>query len=575
MARRCASSARRAERSASSPSRPSPAPRGHRSSRGTRFVSCATRPRTSPPGSRRSRAPGRACCSRCTSSPRTRWGRASPSCSPRRRALACACACCATSSAGSARRRAASFGAWPRRAWRSEPSTRRGSTAPFGWLGRDHRKCIVVDGRVGFVTGLCVAERWAGDPARGRGPWRDTGVEVRGPAVADLARAFADAWDEVGPAIAPDELPRREAIPAAGDVALRVVATVPSTSALYRVDHLVAAIARRTLWITDAYYVGTASYVQALRAAAKDGVDVRLLVPGESDLGVVKRLSIAGYRPLLEAGVRIFEWNGSMLHAKTAVADGRWARVGSSNLNLSSWLANWELDVAVEDERFAREMERVYEEDLDAGDGDRARAPARASRGCHATPAPASARRAARERDRRSPRPARSASGTPSAPRSAAIACSARPRWACSWARRSRSWRSRRWRSCGLASPRRRPRSCSCGSRSRSSRRRGSSGARTGSGRGAAGRPRPPRRRPRLGRRRPRTLPPAPHRRRPKLRRRRRRGRAPAPGVRASALRGGSQRRYAPTRSTRLAAVALFTFRERCAARTFARCWPV
>jgi cardiolipin synthase len=236
--------------------------------------------------------------------------------------------------------------------------------SPFGWLGRDHRKCIVVDGEVGFVTGLCVAARWSGDPDRGREPWRDTGVEIRGPAVADLARAFADAWDEVGPAIPADELPRREVIAPAGDVALRVVATVPSASALYRVDHLVAAISRRTLWITDAYYVGTASYVQALRAAARDGVDVRLLVPGESDLGVVKRLSIVGYRPLLEAGVRIFEWSGPMLHAKTAVADGRWARVGSSNLNLSSWLANWELDVAVEDERFAREMERVYEEDL-------------------------------------------------------------------------------------------------------------------------------------------------------------------------------------------------------------------
>jgi cardiolipin synthase len=236
--------------------------------------------------------------------------------------------------------------------------------SPFGWLGRDHRKCIVVDGRVGFVTGLCVAARWAGDPARGVEPWRDTGVAVRGPAVADLARAFADAWDEVGPPIPEEELPRRERVAREGDVALRVVATIPSGSALYRVDHLVAAIARRTLWITDAYYVGTASYVQALRAAAKDGVDVRLLVPGESDLGAVKRLSIAGYRPLLEAGVRIFEWSGPMLHAKTAVADGRWARVGSSNLNLSSWLANWELDVAVEDERFAREMEAAYEGDL-------------------------------------------------------------------------------------------------------------------------------------------------------------------------------------------------------------------
>jgi cardiolipin synthase len=106
------------------------------------------------------------------------------------------------------------------------------------------------------------------------------------------------------------------------------------------------------------------SYVQALRAAALDGVDVRFLVPGASDLGLVKRLGVAGYRPLLEAGIRVFEWNGPMLHAKSAVADCRWARVGSTNLNLASWMGNWELDVAVEDEAFAREVERAFEADL-------------------------------------------------------------------------------------------------------------------------------------------------------------------------------------------------------------------
>jgi len=104
--------------------------------------------------------------------------------------------------------------------------------------------------------------------------------------------------------------------------------------------------------------------VQSLRAAARDGVDVRLLVPGASDIWVLRGLSRAGYRPLLEAGVRVFEWNGPMLHAKTAVADGRWARVGSTNLNLQSWIGNWELDVAVEDEDFACRMEDMYRDDL-------------------------------------------------------------------------------------------------------------------------------------------------------------------------------------------------------------------
>ena len=92
---------------------------------------------------------------------------------------------------------------------------------------------------------------------------------------------------------------------------------------------------------------------------------MRLLVPGASDLVIAKAISRAGYRPLLEAGVRVYEWNGPMLHAKTAVADGRWARIGSSNLNIASWMGNWELDVAVEDAGFAKLMQEMYLQDLD------------------------------------------------------------------------------------------------------------------------------------------------------------------------------------------------------------------
>ncbi|HVQ78100.1 MAG TPA: phospholipase D-like domain-containing protein [Candidatus Binatia bacterium] len=235
---------------------------------------------------------------------------------------------------------------------------------PFGWLSRDHRKMIAVDGRIGFVTGLCVGQRWVGRPERGIEPWRDTGVEVRGPAVADIERAFEQTWALTGDPLPDGERVERDALPAAGDVMLRVIASVPHSAGLYRLDQLIAAGARRSLWLTDAYFVGVTPYVQALRAAALDGVDVRLLVPGASDVWLVRSLSRAGYRPLLEAGVRVFEWNGSMLHAKTAVADGRWARVGSTNLNIASWLGNWELDVAVEDDRFAEAMEAMFLDDL-------------------------------------------------------------------------------------------------------------------------------------------------------------------------------------------------------------------
>ena len=148
------------------------------------------------------------------------------------------------------------------------------------------------------------------------------------------------------------------------DTRLRVIAGAPSATGTYRLDLAIASFARRHLWLTDAYFVGTAAYVQALAAAARDGVDVRLLVPGASDIPALSPLSRAAYRPLLQAGVRVFEWNGTMLHAKTAVADGFWARVGSTNLNIASWMGNYELDVAIEDAAFAARMAADFEADL-------------------------------------------------------------------------------------------------------------------------------------------------------------------------------------------------------------------
>ena len=235
---------------------------------------------------------------------------------------------------------------------------------PAAALHRDHRKMLSVDGEVAFVTGLCVGRMWVGDAARGVAPWRDTGVEVRGPAVANVEAAFARMWQSMGPPLPDGERRTRDEMADVGDVLLRVVASEPWTAGMLRLDQLIASAARESLWLTDAYFAGMPSYVQALCAAARDGVDVRLLVPGGSDIPILRPLSQAGYRPLLEAGIRVFEWKGPMLHAKTAVADGRWARVGSSNLNLASWLGNYELDVAVENERFAQEMERQYLADL-------------------------------------------------------------------------------------------------------------------------------------------------------------------------------------------------------------------
>jgi cardiolipin synthase A/B len=234
---------------------------------------------------------------------------------------------------------------------------------PLRLISRDHRKILCVDGAVAFTGGLCIGHDWEGNPARGLPPWRDTAIEIHGPAVAHIEAAFADSWAAVGgPSLPPTAAPPGLALGGGCDVS--VIAGRPEAMGLYRLEQLVAAVAMQTLWLTDGYFVATTSYVRALGGAARMGVDVRLLVPGSSNWPLVGALSKAAYRPLLQAGVRVFEWNGPMLHAKTAVADGCWTRIGSSNSNLASWVANRELDVTINDRDLARQMEQIYLADL-------------------------------------------------------------------------------------------------------------------------------------------------------------------------------------------------------------------
>jgi len=229
----------------------------------------------------------------------------------------------------------------------------------LGWVRRDHRKLLTIDSEVAFIAGLCIGNAWVGEDA-----WRDTGAKIIGPAVSHAEEAFIDAWRLAGGIVPSEHLPDYERDKHAGEVSVRVVATSPETAGLYRLDLMIAAAAQDYLWLTDAYFLGTSAYIQALRAAARDGVDVRLLVPHGSDIQWIANFSRTSYRSLLEAGVRVFEWNGPMIHAKTAVCDGLWARVGSTNLNLSSWLSNWELDVVIENERIADQISEMFLEDL-------------------------------------------------------------------------------------------------------------------------------------------------------------------------------------------------------------------
>jgi cardiolipin synthase len=212
------------------------------------------------------------------------------------------------------------------------------------------------------VGGLCIADEWAGDAANGIPPWRDTAVLIEGPASHALDLAFGQIWARTGPPL-PDE-ERATDVPAAGEAAVRVVVGEPGKERASRVLEYLAAGCRRRLWVVDAYLVPPARLFEVMALAEKDGVDIRFLVPGSSDVPLIRNLTRIGYRDLLRAGIRIFEWNGPMIHAKTMVADGRWIRIGTSNINAASLSGNFELDVVIEDQALARMLEHQFRRDI-------------------------------------------------------------------------------------------------------------------------------------------------------------------------------------------------------------------
>jgi cardiolipin synthase len=238
------------------------------------------------------------------------------------------------------------------------------SGPPLGAIRRDHRKLIAVDGEYASTGGVCIADGWMVRSQETGLPYRDTAVSVRGPAVADVDRAFAGVWDESGERLPDDQRPDAEDIQAAGDKAVRLIIQEPRRMRTLRTLELLTAGVQERLWITDPYFLSMPILTQSLMATARDGVDVRVLTPATNDIAWIGRASRAGYRQFLEAGVRIFEYGGPMIHAKTLVADGWWSKVGSTNLNFSSLAANWEIDLVAEDADFAEQMERLFEDDV-------------------------------------------------------------------------------------------------------------------------------------------------------------------------------------------------------------------
>jgi cardiolipin synthase len=235
---------------------------------------------------------------------------------------------------------------------------------------RTHRKVLVVDGRVGMTGGVGIAEEWSGD-AQDPDHWRDTHVRVRGPVVRGLQGAFAENWLEAtGSTLVGDAyLPDLEPLDGGGPMqVVRSSAGVGDTNA-EALAFLAIASARRSLDITNAYFAPRPAFVEALADAAERGVDVRIVVPGPHiDKQFVRLAGRQAYDTLLERGVRIWEYQPTMLHAKTMTVDSAWACVGSVNLDNRSFQLNDEVALGVQSEAFARELTAQFERDLEASE---------------------------------------------------------------------------------------------------------------------------------------------------------------------------------------------------------------
>jgi cardiolipin synthase len=238
------------------------------------------------------------------------------------------------------------------------------SGQPLGVIRRDHRKLLVVDGEYASTGGVCIADGWMVRSEETGLPYRDTAVSARGPVVADVNRAFTSLWGEMVGELPEEERPDPKDIEAAGETPARLVVQEPRRMRTLRMLELLTAGVQERLWVTDPYFLSLPILTQSLMATARDGVDVRILTPATNDIAWIGRASRTGYRQFLESGVRIFEYGGPMIHAKTLVADGWLSKVGSTNLNFSSLAANWEIDLVVEDTDFASQMEELFENDI-------------------------------------------------------------------------------------------------------------------------------------------------------------------------------------------------------------------
>ncbi|MAF64340.1 MAG: cardiolipin synthase [Planctomycetes bacterium] len=225
---------------------------------------------------------------------------------------------------------------------------------------RNHRKLIVVDGEFGFTGGMNIGDQYSGrSRLRGARHFRDTHLEVSGPAVADLARIFCEDWTYATGAQLPFTSPPAPASPGPEGSAVAVLPSGPDQrlNASGMVYFNGVASARERVYLTSPYFIPDEPLVRAMTAAALRGVDVRLLVPARSDVPIVAAAGRSNFLNLVRSGVRVFCYQPSMLHAKSLVVDGSWGLVGSANVDMRSFRLNFEISVVVAERGFARRLE--------------------------------------------------------------------------------------------------------------------------------------------------------------------------------------------------------------------------
>jgi cardiolipin synthase len=245
------------------------------------------------------------------------------------------------------------------------------SFRPIGPLGlgsannRNHRRILVVDGRIGFTGGSGVSSKWMGN-GRVQDHWRETDVRIEGPVVEHLQGAFAENWVEATGVV----LGGADYFPAPtgskGQTRAQIIRSGPrgGSYAMYTTFLLALSSARRSIKITNPYVLLDEQMIETLVQAARRGVRISFLVPGVSDHPLVRHAGRRQFGRLLEEGVEIHEYTAALLHAKTMVIDGIWATVGSTNLDHRSFRLNDELNVVAYDAGFAAQLERVFEDDL-------------------------------------------------------------------------------------------------------------------------------------------------------------------------------------------------------------------